>query len=188
MARPKLRSDDEVLDAANKVLKRLGPIDFTLNDVALEVGLSRAALIQRFTNKETLIIRMMERDVAQVREHLARLPAEAGPEGLWEFLQVLIRGMGQGYDFSVNALISWYETQLPELQALSAQRVRYVQEAIRERLPPDAPRGAAALIHSVIIGASIQRMTAPRRKLADFVLGQVKETLKLLFPKAELGG
>lgn len=53
MARPKLRSDDEVLDAANTVLKRLGPIDFTLNDVALEVGLSRAALIQRFTNKET---------------------------------------------------------------------------------------------------------------------------------------
>ncbi len=47
MPRPKLKSDDEVLEAATVVLKRCGPIEFTLSGVAKEVGLSRAALIQR---------------------------------------------------------------------------------------------------------------------------------------------
>ncbi len=52
MPRPKLKSDDEVLEAATVVLKRCGPIEFTLSGVAKEVGLSRAALIQRFTNRD----------------------------------------------------------------------------------------------------------------------------------------
>lgn len=34
------------------------------------MGLSRAALIQRFTNRDTLLVRMMERSVGQVRVHL----------------------------------------------------------------------------------------------------------------------
>lgn len=66
MPRPKLKSDDEVLEAATVVLKRCGPIEFTLSGVAKEVGLSRAALIQRFTNRDTLLVRMMERGVEQV--------------------------------------------------------------------------------------------------------------------------
>ncbi|MDF9128380.1 TetR family transcriptional regulator, partial [Escherichia coli] len=70
MPRPKLKSDDEVLEAATVVLKRCGPIEFTLSGVAKEVGLSRAALIQRFTNRDTLLVRMMERGVEQVRHYL----------------------------------------------------------------------------------------------------------------------
>ena len=182
MARPKLKSDDEVLDAANAVLKRRGPLEFTLNDVGEEVGLSRAALIQRFTNKETLLHRMSERDVKRVREELAKLPATAGPQGVWQFLQVLVRGMGRGYDFSVNALITWYETQHPDLRRLAARRARYVRDAIRQRLPEDAPPNAAVLLHSVLIGASMQWVVAPRRKLADEVLAQVAAALRLLFP------
>ena len=79
MPRPKLKSDDEVLEAATAVLKRCGPINFTLSEVANEVGLSRAALIQRFTNRDTLLVRMMERSVGQVRVHLDAMPAGAGP-------------------------------------------------------------------------------------------------------------
>jgi len=64
MPRPKLKSDDEVLEAATAVLKRCGPINFTLSEVANEVGLSRAALIQRFTNRDTLLVRMTSLPVA----------------------------------------------------------------------------------------------------------------------------
>ncbi|EAA1573216.1 TetR/AcrR family transcriptional regulator, partial [Shigella flexneri] len=85
MPRPKLKSDDEVLEAATVVLKRCGPIEFTLSGVAKEVGLSRAALIQRFTNRDTLLVRMMERGVEQVRHYLNAIPIGAGPQGLWEF-------------------------------------------------------------------------------------------------------
>ncbi len=107
MPRPKLKSDDEVLEAATVVLKRCGPIEFTLSGVAKEVGLSRAALIQRFTNRDTLLVRMMERGVEQVRHYLNAIPIGAGPQGLWEFLQVLVRSMNTRNDFSVNYLISW---------------------------------------------------------------------------------
>lgn len=106
MPRPKLKSDDEVLEAATVVLKRCGPIEFTLSGVAKEVGLSRAALIQRFTNRDTLLVRMMERGVEQVRHYLNAIPIGAGPQGLWEFLQVLVRSMNTRNDFSVNYLIS----------------------------------------------------------------------------------
>ncbi len=121
MPRPKLKSDDEVLEAATVVLKRCGPIEFTLSGVAKEVGLSRAALIQRFTNRDTLLVRMMERGVEQVRHYLNAIPIGAGPQGLWEFLQVLVRSMNTRNDFSVNYLISWYELQVPELRTLAIQ-------------------------------------------------------------------
>lgn len=150
MPRPKLKSDDEVLEAATVVLKRCGPIEFTLSGVAKEVGLSRAALIQRFTNRDTLLVRMMERGVEQVRHYLNAIPIGAGPQGLWEFLQVLVRSMNTRNDFSVNYLISWYELQVPELRTLAIQRNRAVVEGIRKRLPPGAPAAAELLLHSVI--------------------------------------
>ena len=109
MPRPKLKSDDEVLEAATVVLKRCGPIEFTLSGVAKEVGLSRAALIQRFTNRDTLLVRMMERGVEQVRHYLNAIPIGAGPQGLWEFLQVLVRSMNHGSLAAANRGVAEYE-------------------------------------------------------------------------------
>lgn len=165
MPRPKLKSDDEVLEAATVVLKRCGPIEFTLSGVAKEVGLSRAALIQRFTNRDTLLVRMMERGVEQVRHYLNAIPIGAGPQGLWEFLQVLVRSMNTRNDFSVNYLISWYELQVPELRTLAIQRNRAVVEGIRKRLPPGAPAAAELLLHSVIAGATMQWAVDPDGEL-----------------------
>ncbi len=85
MPRPKLKSDDEVLEAATVVLKRCGPIEFTLSGVAKEVGLSRAALIQRFTNRDTLLVRMMERGVEQVRHYLNAIPRRRAARALGIF-------------------------------------------------------------------------------------------------------
>ncbi|GHL00555.1 hypothetical protein ECZU20_53040 [Escherichia coli] len=134
MPRPKLKSDDEVLEAATVVLKRCGPIEFTLSGVARRWGL-RAALIQRFTNRDTLLVRMMERGVEQVRHYLNAIPIGAGPQGLWEFLQVLVRSMNTRNDFSVNYLISWYELQVPELRTLAIQRNRAVVEGSASDCP-----------------------------------------------------
>ncbi len=185
MPRPKLKSDDEVLAAATAVYKRMGPIDFTLSAVANEVGLSRAALIQRFTNRDTLLVRMMERGVEQVRVHLDAMPAEPGPQGLWDFLKALVRSMDTSRDFSMNFLISWYERQVPELRELAIQRSSLVVEGIRKRLPPGAFAGAERLLYSVIAGAAAQWATEQRGELADHVLAQVAATLRLMFPDHE---
>ncbi|WMN44854.1 macrolide-binding transcriptional repressor MphR(A) [Escherichia coli] len=181
MPRPKLKSDDEVLEAATVVLKRCGPIEFTLSGVAKEVGLSRAALIQRFTNRDTLLVRMMERGVEQVRHYLNAIPIGAGPQGLWEFLQVLVRSMNTRNDFSVNYLISWYELQVPELRTLAIQRNRAVVGSASDC--PSAPAAAELLLHSVIAGATMQWAVDPDGELADHVLAQIAAILCLMFPE-----
>ena len=183
MPRPKLRSDEEILEAATAVLKRRGPLDFTLSAVATEVGLSRAALIQRFTNRDRLLVRMMERSVRQVHVHLDAMPAGPGPGGLWEFLQALVRSMSTRDDFSVNFLIAWYELQVPELRELAIERNRAVVAGIRRRLPPDAPAEAELLLHAIIAGATTQWATEPRGALADHVLARLAPALQLMFPK-----
>lgn len=185
MPRPKLKTDDEVLDAATLVLKRYGPIDFTLSEVSNAVGLSRATLIQRFTNRDTLLVKMMERSLAQVRSHLDAMPKHPGSKGLWLFLQTLVRSMNTNYDFSVNFLISWYEVQIPELHALAIQRNRSVVDAIRGRLPADAPMHAEVLIHAVIAGATTQWASEQRGELADYVLVQLAALLHLMFPNQD---
>lgn len=180
MPRPKLKSDDEVLEAATVVLKRCGPIEFTLSGVAKEVGLSRAALIQRFTNRDTLLVRMMERGVEQVRHYLNAIPIGAGPQGLWEFLQVLVRSMNTRNDFSVNYLIS----------GTSSGCRSYARDPAEPRGGggsasdcPGAPAAAELLLHSVIAGATMQWAVDPDGELADHVLAQIAAILCLMFPE-----
>jgi len=183
MARPKLKSDEEVLDAARTVLKRIGPLEFTLNDVAKEVGLARATLIQRFTNRDVLLLRMMERETEQLRAHLEAEPLSVGPDGVWELLQRLVTGMGQGYEFSVNILIGWYETQVPGLQRLAATRSGLIREAIDQRLPSSAPPSTAALLQTVLAGACMQWFAEPEGAVTEHVLLRLREALHLLFPR-----
>jgi len=54
--RPRLASDEEILAGALRAITRLGPAKLTLADVAKEVGLSPAALVQRFGSKRGLLL------------------------------------------------------------------------------------------------------------------------------------
>ena len=54
--RPRLASDEEILAGALRAITRLGPVRLTLADVAREVGLSPAALVQRFGSKRQLLL------------------------------------------------------------------------------------------------------------------------------------
>ena len=58
--RPRSTSDDEILDAAARVVARLGPGRFTLGDVGDEAGLSPAGLVQRFGSKGGLLLALGE--------------------------------------------------------------------------------------------------------------------------------
>lgn len=69
MPRPKLHSDEFILDTALGILLQKGPSAFTLSDVAEAVGISRAALIQRFKDKATLHRKVMERTTQEVRDY-----------------------------------------------------------------------------------------------------------------------
>lgn len=49
-------SDEDILEAAGRVIGRRGPAAFTLRDVADECGLAPATLLQRFKTKRGLLV------------------------------------------------------------------------------------------------------------------------------------
>jgi AcrR family transcriptional regulator len=54
--RPRTIDDAAILDAAGRIISRHGPAKFTLADIAGEVGLSAATLVQRFGSKRGLML------------------------------------------------------------------------------------------------------------------------------------
>lgn len=184
MPRPKLHSDAAILDTAMGVLLRKGPSAFTLSDVAEAMGMSRAALIQRFTDKSTLHLRVMERMTQGVRDYFASAGSGKGLEPLWAMLKDLIAGMGSGAGTEGYLLLLWGDVQAPELRALAAERNELVLQAIQDRLPPGtaAPAETAALVQCVIQGACMQWLVTPQGDLSAFMTERTRQVLSLLFP------
>jgi AcrR family transcriptional regulator len=56
VVRPRLISDDTILDATRQVLAELGPAKLTLAAVSAQVGLAPPTLMQRFGNKRGLLL------------------------------------------------------------------------------------------------------------------------------------
>lgn len=139
MPRPKLVSDTDVLEATRRVMLRQGA-DFTLTDVAAEVGLSRAALIQRFENKAGLAARL----AAHQLEGLGRLIADhpvpnKGPRQLLPFLDSTLG------TFDLSVLLA------------DARTTSLLRQAIVDRLDePSRQRAAevADLLMTLLAGAA----------------------------------
>lgn len=187
MARPKLVSDDEVLDATHAAMLRLGPDRFTLADVARDLGLSRAALIQRFGDKHALHVRAMERATDEVRAYFAAASRDTGLAPLWLMLRDLIAGMGEGQGFSGYLLLLWADAGDPTLNRLAHERNLLVRNAIADRLPDDPARAAnAGLIQDVIQGATMRWLVEREGPLAAFVTAETRLLLTRLYPNAKL--
>jgi AcrR family transcriptional regulator len=61
--RPRTIDDESILQAAARVISRVGPSTFTLADVARAVRLSPATLLQRFGSKRGLMLALAEQGV-----------------------------------------------------------------------------------------------------------------------------
>jgi AcrR family transcriptional regulator len=66
MARPRKVSDEQVFEAAFRVMARRGPAEWTLADVASAAGLTAGALVQRFGSKRALQLELMARYADEV--------------------------------------------------------------------------------------------------------------------------
>ncbi|HEX6308675.1 MAG TPA: TetR/AcrR family transcriptional regulator [Longimicrobiales bacterium] len=77
MARPRKATDDEVLAAVHGLMNRLGPLEWTLADVAREVGVTPSALVQRFGSKRDLQVALMDRWAESAPSLFATLRAQS---------------------------------------------------------------------------------------------------------------
>jgi AcrR family transcriptional regulator len=75
MARPRLVSDDVILDATRQVLAELGPVKLTLAAVGSRVGLAPPTLMQRFGSKRGLLLASAARSPELVRREAAAAAA-----------------------------------------------------------------------------------------------------------------
>jgi TetR/AcrR family macrolide resistance operon transcriptional repressor len=183
MPRPKTVSDREVLTAALQVLGSRGP-GFTLTDLAEQVGLSRATLIQRFGDRSAILVRMAEQEVAETRAWLDSLPVGQGPQALWHFLQQVVGSMGSGEGFSVRVTVAALEAEDPALRRLAGERYGLVQQAIAVRLPQSPARTQTALhLHAIIAGATMQWVASDgSTDLSQSVLDRLKWAVDHLLP------
>ncbi|WP_284154777.1 TetR/AcrR family transcriptional regulator [Algicella marina] len=175
MPRPKTVSDEEVLGAALDVMASRGMI-FTLSDIARHVGLSRATLIQRFGDRDSILRRIAEQEVEATRLWLEGLPIIEGDDALWQFLEMIVSSMGQGDGFSARVQIAAFESRDAKLRSLAAQRYALVQKAIAARIPNNAERFETSQhLHAIIAGATMQWVvTDGSEGLSDFVLRRLR--------------
>jgi TetR/AcrR family macrolide resistance operon transcriptional repressor len=183
MPRPKLLSDDEVLDATARVVSRRGPALFTLADVAAETGLARSTLIQRFENRAGLFRQLVQRNAQRLPAQLAALPGGEGPQATRAFLRALVSVL-RGERIHEYLLTVVEEVTDPGLAEHARSSLRAVREAIAARLPAEMPERAAVARHlqAVMQGASMQWAIEREGELAAFVAARLETALSFLFP------
>lgn len=181
MTRPKTISDEDVLAAALEVLAETGD-NFTLSDIAKRVGLSRATLIQRFGNKEAILLRIATFEAEATQAWLDGLAQDNASNELWPFLEQIVGSMGRGDGFAARVTLASLEAREPALRALAHKRYTLVQNAIAARLPPGADRDRTAEhLHAIIAGSTMQWVASDNETgLSDFVLARLRWALKAL--------
>lgn len=167
MARPKLKSDEEVLAAAGLVLLDVGPHAVTLAAVAEVAGLAPATLVQRFGSKQGLLRAFAQRAVAQATlPFVAARARESSPlRALREGLFASARELGGGRRF-INSLslllLDLRDRQLRRAAAAHAERIeahlcQLLEAAIDAgELQRTDPSARARLIYAAWNGALLQ--------------------------------
>lgn len=73
--RPRTISNAEIVEGAVRAISRLGLVRLTLADVAREVGLAPATLLQRFGTKRGLLLAVVQFGVSSVEDRFAAVKA-----------------------------------------------------------------------------------------------------------------
>lgn len=158
MARPKTRSDEEVLAATARVLGRRGPHAFTLADVARASGLAPATLLQRFGSKRRLLVAFAcwaSRRADAPFEHAAR----RGGSALEQLRHALLRmagPVGGRRRFATHLALLLEDVRDPALRRAAAGHARRTEENIARLLRAAARQGEIALEHPERWAAVVQ--------------------------------
>ena len=177
MPRPKRISDEAVLDAAIRVMMRTGPADFTLAEAGREAGVSPATLLQRFGDKQTLIVRALARDVEGFEQRLEDAPDAPGREAVLDLFWLITPDTDDPEAFADQ--LPWLREDFrnPELNRLSRRMFTALRAAVAARLPPlpvDAAT-AARLLEAQWQGTMNQWGFFQEGRLPDYVARALNE-------------
>jgi AcrR family transcriptional regulator len=170
-------SDADILNAAGRAIAQLGPAKLTLADVAREVGLAPATLVQRFGSKRGLLLALAESAAASIDDCFVAVRA-AHPQPLEALISAateMTRHI-QSPDEMANHLaflqIDLSDPDFHRLMLLSSQRIEagyraLLDEAVvaRELTPCDTARLARAV--GALSGGSLLGWAVYRQGTAE---------------------
>lgn len=161
-------------------MTRAGP-GFTLADIANEVGISPATLLQRFGDKQTLIERVFAQDNARFVRWLDSLPAGVGADVVIRIYSEATELFGEEPSLADHLLWLREDIRDPVLNRLSRQRFKLFRREIVKRLPPMRVSSdkAAQLLDAQFHGAVVQWALEPRGRLAQFVMQSLKDWFRV---------
>jgi AcrR family transcriptional regulator len=183
MPRRKSVSDDEILERALPVIARAGPAGFTLADIAQEIGLSPATLLQRFGDKKSLVERAFAQDNVRFKRWIADLPRGKGEEAVLAVYRAATEDFHADPDPELADHLLWLREDIrdPAFNALARARFAMFRAAILERLPPTRlpPDEVAQLLDAQLHGALIQWAIEPHGTLTDHVMRSLSTVLRM---------
>ncbi len=162
----------QILDAARTVLARRGFAGTTVSLVAAEAGVSRGLLHYYFKNKEDMLVRVINENMAAsvilMQDLLARSRSATDiADRLVEALQQLFKHDPDFFNlfFEAEAAARQSPTLEAELQSLYGNFRRAIQEGLeaaidRGEIAPAIPAGGlSAILTSIIDGLGLQLLT-----------------------------
>ena len=184
----KARTRRELLDAAGRVFLRRSFFAASLDEVAEEAGFSKGAVYSNFTDKEDLLLALVEERTELRRQRMMRLVNADGP------MAVQTREAGEEYDHILDEERAWEPLFLefwvclarnPALQERFAPRYRAMKAAIAAQLEQGAARAGqplsvpaervASALFAMGNGFSLERLADPDRA-GDELFGEMLST------------
>lgn len=174
---PRSTKYDDLLDAAERIVRRDGSAKLTLDAVAAEAGVSKGGLLYHFATKEALVSAMVERMLASFDGAQERAMAtDPGGPGQWTRAWVRTSVSPEGpseHDATAAGLLAAVATN-PGL--VGPVRERYVQWRARAADDGIVPETAAivALAADGLWMADLLGLSAPageeRRRIVERLL------------------
>jgi AcrR family transcriptional regulator len=128
MPRPRTASDAAILEAAYRVVTRLGPARVTLADVAREAGLSPATLVQRFGSKRGMLLALAKAGTESVGDCFAAVrTAQASPlAALVAAATEMTRHMSSAEELANGLAFLQMDVSDPDFHALALENSRRI--------------------------------------------------------------
>ena len=178
MTRPKTQSDEQVLEAALRLIHEHGPEALTFERLAKACGLSGATLVQRFKNKAQLkqrtLLQAWDGLDDKTKELAATVPKT--PAGAIDLLVGLSRGYGGIEAYAEGLLVLREDLRDPVLRARGAAWKAFLGEALAACFAgmPDTPRDIGLLMASHWQGSLLWWSFDPTTEVAAYVEDSLK--------------
>lgn len=152
---------DQILEAAEDVLRRFGPTKATVVDVARALGVSHGSVYRHFPSKAALRDAVTERWLARISAPLAAVATEEGPapERLRRWLDLLITAK-RGKALDEPELFATYMELVADAREVVMTHVNTLVEQIAQIITDGVARGEFAVADPTAAAQAVFDATA----------------------------